>query len=60
VIRMIAGFHCLPQRPGQQGLVGAGVIQQPLEWLLFSEFSVVLALVHLFHLLHGWCRSSIR
>jgi putative spermidine/putrescine transport system permease protein len=25
-----------------------GLIQQPLEWLLFSEFSVVLALVHLF------------
>ena len=31
-----------------KGLIGAGVIDQPLEWLLFSEFSVVLALVHLF------------
>ena len=30
------------------GLQHTGLIQQPLEWLLFSEFSVVLALVHLF------------
>jgi ABC-type spermidine/putrescine transport system permease subunit I len=38
-----------PQRIGQQWPPGhAGLIQQPLEWLLFSEFSVVLALVHLF------------
>src|ERR1700716_3395847 len=38
---------------GRNGLVnkaleGMGLIQEPLEWLLFSEFSVVLALVHLF------------
>ena len=49
VIRMIAWIPLL----GRNGLVnnglqGAGLIQQPLEWLLFSEFSVVLALVHLF------------
>ena len=25
-----------------------GVIDQPLEWLLYSDFSVVLAFVHLF------------
>src|SRR5258708_14661323 len=31
-----------------KGLQGAGLINQPIEWLLFSEFSVVLALVHLF------------
>src|SRR4030081_4162678 len=31
-----------------KGLEGIGLIHQPLEWLLFSEFSVVLALVHLF------------
>src|SRR3982075_1166855 len=31
-----------------KGLQGMGLIQEPLEWLLFSEFSVVLALVHLF------------
>ena len=29
-------------------LVGAGLVGQPVEWLLYSEFSVVLALVHLF------------
>ncbi len=37
-----------PQRPGQQGSAGCGSDTQPVEWLLFSEFSVVLALVHLF------------
>jgi putative spermidine/putrescine transport system permease protein len=31
-----------------QGLVGLGVVDQPVEWLLFSEFSVVLAFVHLY------------
>ncbi len=49
VIRMIAWIPLL----GRNGLVnnaleGMGLIHQPLEWLLFSEFSVVLALVHLF------------
>ena len=49
VIRMIAWIPLLG-RNGlvNKGLMGAGLIQQPLEWLLFSEFSVVLALVHLF------------
>jgi putative spermidine/putrescine transport system permease protein len=49
VIRMIAWIPLLG-RNGlvNKGLAGAGLIQQPLEWLLFSEFSVVLALVHLF------------
>jgi putative spermidine/putrescine transport system permease protein len=49
VIRMIAWIPLLG-RNGlvNKGLLGIGVIQQPLEWLLFSEFSVVLALVHLF------------
>ena len=31
-----------------QTLVGMGLVQQPVEWLLFSEFSVVLAFVHLY------------
>jgi putative spermidine/putrescine transport system permease protein len=49
VIRMIAWIPLL----GRNGLVnssliGAGLINQPIEWLLFSQFSVVLALVHLF------------
>jgi len=33
-----------------QGLQGAGLVSSPVEWLLFSEFSVVLAFVHLFTL----------
>jgi len=49
VIRMIAWIPLL----GRNGLVNSGlqkasIIDKPLEWLLFSEFSVVLALVHLF------------
>src|SRR5271163_5061826 len=49
VIRMIAWLPLLG-RNGlvNKGLQGIGLIHQPLEWLLFSEFSVVLALVHLF------------
>src|SRR5258708_127945 len=49
VIRMIAWIPLLG-RNGlvNSGLVKSGLINQPLEWLLFSEFSVVLALVHLF------------
>jgi len=49
VIRMIAWIPLLG-RNGlvNKGLQGTGLIKQPLEWLLFSEFSVVLALVHLF------------
>src|ERR1700690_1486918 len=49
VIRMIAWIPLLG-RNGlvNKGLESAGLIKQPLEWLLFSEFSVVLALVHLF------------
>ena len=30
------------------GLMGIGVINEPVEWLLFSDFSVVLAFVHLY------------
>jgi putative spermidine/putrescine transport system permease protein len=49
VIRMISWVPLL----GRNGLVNQslqnmGLIQQPLEWLLFSEFSVVLAFVHLY------------
>jgi putative spermidine/putrescine transport system permease protein len=49
VIRMIAWIPLLG-RNGlvNSGLVKAGLIDQPIEWLLYSEFSVVLALVHLF------------
>jgi putative spermidine/putrescine transport system permease protein len=49
VIRMIAWIPLLG-RNGlvNKGLESLGVIDKPLEWLLFSQFSVVLALVHLF------------
>jgi len=49
VIRMIAWVPLL----GRNGLVNDflvsyGMVDQPVEWLLFSDFSVVLAFVHLF------------
>ncbi len=49
VIRMIAWVPLLG-RNGliNQGLIDLGLIKVPMEWLLFSEFSVVLAFVHLF------------
>jgi putative spermidine/putrescine transport system permease protein len=49
VIRMIAWIPLLG-RNGlvNKALVGMKVVDHPLEWLLFSEFSVVLAFVHLF------------
>lgn len=49
VIRMISWVPLLG-RNGlvNQGLQGIGLIDQPLEWLLFSDFSVTLAFVHLY------------
>lgn len=49
VIRMISWVPLLG-RNGlvNQTLVGAGLIDTPIEWLLFSDFSVVLAFVHLY------------
>jgi putative spermidine/putrescine transport system permease protein len=49
VIRMIAWVPLL----GRNGfvndiLVSGGMVDKPVEWLLFSNFSVVLAFVHLF------------
>ena len=49
VIRMISWIPLL----GRNGLVnqtlmGAGLVDQPIEWLLFSDFSVTLAFVHLY------------
>ena len=49
VIRMISWVPLL----GRNGLVnqslqGMGLIETPIEWLLFSDFSVVLAFVHLY------------
>ncbi len=49
VIRMISWIPLLG-RNGlvNQMLVGAHIVNQPLEWLLYSPFSVALAFVHLF------------
>jgi putative spermidine/putrescine transport system permease protein len=49
VIRMIAWIPLLG-RNGlvNQGLIHAGITDQPVEWLLYSEFAICLALVHLF------------
>ncbi|ABE42963.1 binding-protein-dependent transport systems inner membrane component [Polaromonas sp. JS666] len=49
VIRMISWVPLLG-RNGlvNQSLAGLGVVNQPIEWLLFSDFSVVLAFVHLY------------
>ena len=51
IIRMISWIPFL----GRNGianttLMDAGLIEAPLEWLLFSDFAVVLAFVHLFSL----------
>ena len=49
VIRMISWVPLLG-RNGlvNQGLMSLGVVHDPIEWLLFSDFSVVLAFVHLY------------
>ena len=51
IIRMISWRPVLG-REGliNSGLINAGLIDQPLEWLLYSDFSVVVAYVHLFTL----------
>ncbi len=51
IIRMISWIPVL----GRNGLVnssliGTGIISQPIEWLLYSDFAVVLAMVHLYTL----------
>ena len=49
VIRMISWVPLLG-RNGlvNQTLIGAGLVDEPVEWLLFSDFSVVLAFVHMY------------
>jgi len=51
VIRMISWIPLLG-RNGlvNQTLIGAGITDEPQEWLLYSDFSVVLAFVHLYTL----------
>jgi len=49
VIRMISWVPLLGRNGViNQGLQAVGVIDAPIEWLLFSNFSVVLAFVHLY------------
>ena len=49
VIRMVSWVPLLG-RNGliNQSLISTGAIKDPLEWLLFSQFSVALAFIHLF------------
>ena len=51
VIRMISWIPLL-RRNGlvNQGLLEVGLVDQGLDWLLYSEFSVILAFVHLYTL----------
>src|SRR6266851_3252587 len=51
IIRMISWIPFLG-RNGifNQALIGSGAVQQPLEFLLFSDFAVIVAYVHLFTL----------
>jgi putative spermidine/putrescine transport system permease protein len=51
IIRMISWIPLLGKNGlVNQTLIGAGIINQPLEWLLYSSFSVCLAFVHLYTL----------
>ena len=51
VIRMISWIPLLG-RNGlvNEGLLALGIVDQPQEWLLYSEFSVILGFVHLYTL----------
>jgi putative spermidine/putrescine transport system permease protein len=51
IIRMISWIPFLGRNGiANSSLMEMGLIDQPLEWLLFSDFSVVLAFVHLYTL----------
>ncbi len=50
IIRMISWVPVLGKEGLiNQGLTGAGLIHEPITWLLFSDFAVVLGMVHLFN-----------
>ncbi|MFB9911963.1 ABC transporter permease [Rhizobium paknamense] len=51
IIRMISWIPVLG-RNGivNQALVGSGILSEPVEWLLYSDFAVILAMVHLYTL----------
>jgi putative spermidine/putrescine transport system permease protein len=51
IIRMISWVPFLGRNGiANQTLISMGLIDEPLEWLLFSNFSVILAFVHLYTL----------
>ncbi|WP_045392521.1 ABC transporter permease [Falsirhodobacter sp. alg1] len=51
IIRMISWVPFLGRNGlANQALMGMGITDEPLEWLLFSDFSVILAFVHLYTL----------
>ncbi|WGW05934.1 ABC transporter permease [Tropicibacter oceani] len=51
IIRMISWIPFLGRNGiANQMLISWGVIDEPLEWLLYSDFSVILAFVHLYTL----------
>jgi len=51
IIRMISWVPFLGRNGiANQSLISMGVIEEPLEWLLFSDFAVILAFVHLYTL----------
>ena len=51
IIRMISWIPFLGRNGiANSTLISWGVIDEPLEWLLFSDFSVILAFVHLYTL----------
>ena len=51
IIRMISWIPFLGRNGiANQALISWGVIDEPMEWLLFSDFSVILAFVHLYTL----------
>ena len=51
IIRMIAWVPFLGREGlANRALLATGLIEKPLEWLLFSDFAVILAFVHLYTL----------
>lgn len=51
IIRMISWVPFLGRNGiANQTLMGLGITRSPLEWLLFSDFAVILAFVHLYTL----------
>ncbi|MDB3930961.1 ABC transporter permease [Paracoccaceae bacterium] len=51
IIRMISWIPFLGRNGlANQSLIGMGIVDKPVEWLLYSEFAVCLAFVHLYTL----------